>query len=634
MHSDVCGACGAESVDFDGRRALNDNQVMHAMHIDDAYRVERVLASGMGGETELVTIEGAGPFVRKKIPEEFARRRVWSALSECDCPRLPKVEATYELPDRFVVVYDYVPGDTLEQFLAGRERLSGTLVARFALEICEAASALHSCGVVHRDISPANIIVAKDGAHLVDLGIARMRAEGVSRDTMSLGTWGFASPEQYGFAQTDARSDVYSIGRILGYAITGMRPDEEGYDAALSDSSRVSACLKRIIDTACAFEPSARYQSAEALACDLRSFLKAVEAEFADADAGVDAIRPVCSGDLGSVGNSGELGGASDGESKVADAVAGKMADETAGKMAGEASSASTGATRKRKRAKAFIAAALVFAAAVACVALLAHAGVFASGQDDGGESGRGQSGNSSHGVLSRLSDALAAVAGSGGDDVAIPGADASASASTSPAGSNASAASVPSILEIAESGWSVSAGGYVHAAFAVRNISSTTAVELPTVQVVGYARDGSVVFSDEQILSYVAPGQSFYFGGQFGNGVAPETVAFSVVDSSGSSLIKRVDAPKFTVSNVSRIANGIGLVTFTGEVAKENDVSYPTGSGQAIVSLVLRDDAGSIVYGEETFVTLPSAGSHAAFEISLFEKVDFATYEVYACPW
>lgn len=624
MRSDVCGACGTEPVDFDGRRALNDNQVMHAMHIDDAYRVERVLASGMGGETELVTIEGAGPFVRKKIPEEFARRRVWSALSECECPRLPKVEATYELPDRFVVVYDYVPGDTLEQFLAGRERLSGTLVACFALEICEAASALHSCGVVHRDISPANIIVAKDGAHLVDLGIARMRAEGVSRDTMSLGTWGFASPEQYGFAQTDARSDVYSIGRILGYAITGMRPDEEGYDAVLSDSSLVPAHLKSIIDTACAFEPSARYQSAEALACDLRSFLKA--AGFADADAGVDVIRPAGPGGSGNAGNSGELGGAFDSESKMADAAAGKMA--------GEVSSTSTGATRKRKRVKAFIAAALVFAAVIACVALLAHAGVFASGQDDGGEPGRGQTGNSSHGTLSRLSDALAVVAGSGEGDTAISGTDASASASTAPAGSNASAAFVPSILELAESGWSVSAGGYVHAAFAVRNISSTVAVELPAVQVVGYARDGSVVFSDEQVLSYVAPGQSFYFGGQFGNGVVPETVAFSVVDSLGSSLIKRVDAPKFTVSNVSRIANGIGLVTFTGEVAKENDVSYPTGSDQAIVSLVLRDDEGSIVYGEETFVTLPSAGSHAAFEISLFEKVDFATYEVYACPW
>lgn len=55
---------------------------MHAMSIDDAYRVERVLARGVGGVTELVTIEGSGPFVRKKIPRDQARRAVWSAVAD------------------------------------------------------------------------------------------------------------------------------------------------------------------------------------------------------------------------------------------------------------------------------------------------------------------------------------------------------------------------------------------------------------------------------------------------------------------------------------------------------------------------------------------------------------------------
>ena len=84
------------------------------MSIDDMYHVERVLARGKGGVTELVTVEGAGPFVRKKIPNELARRSVWSALAYCDCARLPQVEATYKTPDEFVVVYDFVSGDTLE----------------------------------------------------------------------------------------------------------------------------------------------------------------------------------------------------------------------------------------------------------------------------------------------------------------------------------------------------------------------------------------------------------------------------------------------------------------------------------------------------------------------------------------
>ena len=242
------------------------------MSLDDTYRVEQVLARGEDGITELVTIDGAGPFVRKKIRQELARRNVWSALTECGSPRLPRVEATYELPEHFVVVYDFVPGRTLSKVIETDGPLTPESTASLGIELCEAAEELHRHGIVHRDISPNNIVAAADGAHLIDLGIARMRVEGASKDTTSLGTWGFASPEQYGFAQTDARSDVYSIGRVLGFALTGIRPDDEAYEQALkSILEHAPAKLAHAITRACSFEPSARFQSAtemaEALAC-------------------------------------------------------------------------------------------------------------------------------------------------------------------------------------------------------------------------------------------------------------------------------------------------------------------------------------------------------------------------------
>ncbi len=102
---------------------MDDTQTMHAMGIDDAYHVEQVLARGPRGVTELVTIDGVGPFVRKKDPTVLAQRGVWSALGGSTCPRLPRVEATYELPDCVAVVLDYVPGPTLEQVVAERGRL-------------------------------------------------------------------------------------------------------------------------------------------------------------------------------------------------------------------------------------------------------------------------------------------------------------------------------------------------------------------------------------------------------------------------------------------------------------------------------------------------------------------------------
>lgn len=246
---------------------MNDNQLMHAMSLDDTYRVEQVLARGEDGITELVTIDGAGPFVRKKIRQELARRNVWSALTECSSPRLPRVEATYELPEHFVVVYDFVPGRTLSKVIETDGPLTPEETTSLGIELCEAAEELHRHGIVHRDISPNNIVVAADGAHLIDLGIARMRVEGASKDTTSLGTWGFASPEQYGFAQTDARSDVYSIGRVLGFALTGIRPDDETYEQALkSILEHAPAKLVHAITCACSFEPSARFQSATEMA--------------------------------------------------------------------------------------------------------------------------------------------------------------------------------------------------------------------------------------------------------------------------------------------------------------------------------------------------------------------------------
>ncbi len=274
---------------------MNEGQVMHAMCIDDMYHVDRTLAQGPGGTTELVSIGSTGPFVRKKIPMQLAHRRVWAALPECDNPRLPNVETTYELPDCFVVVYDYVPGETLEDRVQGKGRLDETETTQLTGQICEAVQALHEHGIFHRDLSPNNIIIAADGAHLIDLGIARMHRENSTRDTTPLGTYGFAAPEQYGFAQSDERTDVYSIGRLLGYMLTGEKPLEESsaYDDALADESRVPTHLRRVAQRACAFEPSARYQSAADLA-------RALAGEESDEDsAAAQAVTTSGAGDGG-----------------------------------------------------------------------------------------------------------------------------------------------------------------------------------------------------------------------------------------------------------------------------------------------------------------------------------------------
>lgn len=255
---------------------MDDGQTLRSMVRDDAYHVERVLAEGPSGKTELVTLDGEGPLVRKRIPTELANAAAWAAAMEADEPLLPRIESLYSMPDELVVVYDYVPGETLEALVKERGPMDAAAAAGVMMDLCKAVSALHERGVVHRDITPANVVVSSDGAHLVDLGIARQHRTDRRHDTTTLGTWGFAAPEQYGFAQTDARSDVYSLGRLLGYLLTSEKPGGDEYDRAISDPGIVDVRMSEVVARATAFEPSARYQSAAELAEALRAIANEV----------------------------------------------------------------------------------------------------------------------------------------------------------------------------------------------------------------------------------------------------------------------------------------------------------------------------------------------------------------------
>lgn len=245
---------------------MDDGQTLRSMVRDDSYVVERVLSDGPSGRTEIVTLDGEGPLVRKRIPLAIANASAWAAAMEANEPLLPRIESLYRMPDVLVVVYDYVPGDSLSDVVERSGRMASGRAVEVIADVCRAVGALHERGVVHRDITPGNVILSDDGAHLVDLGIARQRVEGRRRDTTALGTWGFAAPEQYGFAQTDARSDVYALGRLLGYLLTGERPDSDSYEQELADSACVPQGLADVVRVATSFEPSARYQSAADLA--------------------------------------------------------------------------------------------------------------------------------------------------------------------------------------------------------------------------------------------------------------------------------------------------------------------------------------------------------------------------------
>lgn len=553
---------------------MDDTRTMHAMGIDDAYHVEQVLARGPRGVTELVTIDGVGPFVRKKIPTVLAQRGVWSALGGSTCSRLPRVEATYELPDCVAVVLDYVPGPTLEQVVAERGRLQQSEAVNLAQQICEAVQELHRLGVLHRDLTPANIIVADDGAHIIDLGIARPLTDTANRnrDTTALGTYGFASPEQYGFAPTDVRSDIYSLGRILGFMLTGVYPDDTRYTSLLSDDLCVTPRLRAIVERATAFEPSARYQN-------VAQFAQALTSPTDPADSYVPAYavqRP---------------------------AVNGKPRPRT------------------------------VIAVAVACVAVVAIVAAavliprWIANADSDGDATSGTSQNAG----SRPDPST--------DDDSDPVDSGTGSSTRDPAGDGAAHGNAEYVnpLELVETGWSVDESGYVHYAFGLRNTSDSVCIQFPSVEITGRSEDGSVLFSHTQVLMVAFPGETAYFGSQAGNGngIVPATVDFTILEPEDYGYVNSSESASFKVDNLNAAPDGYGGEIFSGEISVAKDSArVREQSSQLNVSLVLRDDAGAIIYGFDTYVDWPPEGASRPFSMDVFDPPAYDSFEVYAQPW
>lgn len=552
---------------------MNNRQVMHAVGIDDAYKPTQILAKGPYGKTELVTLDGSGPYVRKRIPSEYARRGVWAMLPECNCARLPRVEATYEMPEEFVVVCDYVPGQNLKQLVESQGPYDEKNAREIVAQVCEAATALHEHSIVHRDISARNVVMAPDGAHLIDLGNARFKVEGATHDTNKLGTLGFAAPEQYGFAPTDARSDVYSLGRLFGYLLTGVEPESDDFEQAMADRGQVSPAARAIVERASAMEPSARYQSAEELAAVLRREGPTVPSATSPEPV---PVQP------------------------TPEASASALLD-------GKKRSRPFSLTTKVILAVAVVSALVVLA--LASLMFLRGLGPFGGQADSVADAG-----DSSPVVQNEPQ-----VEGQNEPDT-TPTAEPDATAA-----SNA--------LEVVESGWSIVGGGYVSYAFGLHN-SGDVQIDLPGVTITGRDENGQVLFSQDQYLIGIPAGETAYFGFSAGNGEAPATVEFTPIAPKEYQMGASTDAmAKYSVSGVRAVSNGYGGTHFVGEVTTEQAASGSAyDSGQVMLTLVLRDESGAIIYGDTGYATAAPVGQSTAFEIQAIEAPDdYTSFEVYA---
>lgn len=234
----------------------------------DEYEPFECLASSSAAETLLVKNRRTGMFyVAKCYVSDQAGSHTAEAeiLKKLQHVGLPRFVDEYQSDTMLCVIREYVEGTPLNQWAADVKPDADAAV-RVALKLCDLLIYLHGQlpPVIHRDIKPQNLILGADGQlWLIDFGISRLYQEEAEADTACFGTQDFAAPEQYGFAQTDVRSDIYSSGILLGWLLTGEARRED----ALSNIT--DKRILKIVAKCTAFAPGERYASAGKLRADL-----------------------------------------------------------------------------------------------------------------------------------------------------------------------------------------------------------------------------------------------------------------------------------------------------------------------------------------------------------------------------
>ncbi len=222
----------------------------------EAYDQLECLASHKGRETFLLKSRTDGSLaVAKCYDRSVFDLQGWDkdVTEQLHHSGLPRWLGRYSNDRYFCVVRDYIEGTPLNDY-AREHELSREQIVDICVRLSDILIYMHQQDppVIHRDVKPENVILTAEGdVYLIDFDIARSFKPGEESDTLFFGTRGYAPPEQYGFAQTDARADIYAFGVLLRFLLTGSVRDNANV--------RVYAPLARIIDRCTAFSPEKRW---------------------------------------------------------------------------------------------------------------------------------------------------------------------------------------------------------------------------------------------------------------------------------------------------------------------------------------------------------------------------------------
>src|SRR5437667_7576737 len=277
-------------------------QVLGEWCMGTVYKVEQVGKPGYFRAVKELIISPNTPAEERKSAIERFDKEI-DLLFNLKHPLIPSLILSFQERGNYYFVMEFVPGRNLEKILEDTNApLNEEQVIRWMMQVCEALSYIHSRTppIILRDLKPGNVMVTPEGdVQLIDFGIARRFDPNKRTNTENLGTISYASPEHLGsitapgqhrsaqnpgrLVQTDARSDIYSLGATMYHLLTNYEPDPIQTPApgsilaknpklrTIQISGKLICPAEQVIMKAMQQEPAKRFQSAEAMRMALQS---------------------------------------------------------------------------------------------------------------------------------------------------------------------------------------------------------------------------------------------------------------------------------------------------------------------------------------------------------------------------
>lgn len=294
----VCQKCGKIKLeqpscheDKRDSESCSQDTIKEGTVIDGKYALIKHIAKGGACDVYLAQEISSGIYYAAKIvlksnadhkidiSLEIARQEI-QMLQNLRHPAIPQISGVIENENYVCVIQEYIEGKNLNALVDQFGPYPADYVVSLAKQICAFLAYIHSFHppYIYRDMKPANIILQPSGyIKIIDFGIMRTYKPGKMKDTVALGTRGYAAPEQYGTAQSDPRTDIFGLGVTMYFLLTGDDPRNPNFNGmkpirALNPS--IPKGMEYIIEKCTRIDPNQRYQSAGELLKDLENIRK------------------------------------------------------------------------------------------------------------------------------------------------------------------------------------------------------------------------------------------------------------------------------------------------------------------------------------------------------------------------